>query len=274
MDYANRSLFSVHALFIISVLLVGASVPAAGQTAADAHRPACTEPAHERIAASSLLESSGKSCATVETEPAAVQPQTAPQNPRLFWVLPNYTTVEERQQFTKLSTGAKFKLARKTVTDPVTVSLAAGFALLGQARNSDPSYGQGFRGYDKRFATFYADTAIGTLLTTSAFPTLLRQDPRYFQLGKGSKLHRTLYSASRTFITPSDRGELQFNYSVILGHAVAAAISNAYRPQSQRTLGHTLSVWGTETMLSMLCNVGMEFWPDIRRKFHRQKQPN
>src|ERR1700740_348744 len=128
MEYHNRSLFSVHALFIISVLLVGASVPAAGQTAADAHRPACTEPAHERIAASSLLESSGKSCATVETEPAAVQPQTAPQNPRLFWVLPNYTTVEERQQFTKLSTGAKFKLARKTVTDPVTVSLAAGFA--------------------------------------------------------------------------------------------------------------------------------------------------
>ena len=57
---------------------------------------------------------------------------------------------------------------------------------------------------------------------------------------------------------------------MIAGHAVAAAISNAYRPQSQRTLGHTVTVWGTETMLSMICNVGMEFWPDIRRKIHRQ----
>ena len=270
MDYPNRSLFSARAFFLISVLAVAAAAPVAAQTATNAPRPGCTEPAHGKIATSSLFESSGISCATVKTEPAPVQPQIAPQKRRLFWVLPNYTTVENREQFTQLTTGAKFKLSAKTMTDPVTVILTGGFALLGQARNSDPSYGQGFPGYEKRFGTFYADTAIGTLMTTSVLPTLLRQDPRYFQLGKGSKWHRALYSASRTFVTPSDRGELQFNYSVIAGHAVAAAISNAYRPQSQRTLGHTVTVWGTETMLSMICNVGMEFWPDIRRKIHRQ----
>lgn len=281
MGHSNSSFFSGRALFPISFLIgasfVAASAPAAAQTQQtqnDVHRPDCADAAREKIAASSFLESPGKDCAATKTEPAPAQPQIAPQNRRLFWVLPNYTTVEQRDQFTPLSAGTKFKLSAKTMTDPVTVSFIGAVALLGQARNSDPTYGQGFQGYDKRFATFYADTGIGTLMTTSVFPTMLRQDPRYFQLGKGSKWHRALYAASRIFIAPSDRGELQFNYSEIVGNAVAAGISNSYHPQSQRTLGNTVSVWGTDTMLNMMCNVAKEFWPDIRRKIHKQNASN
>ena len=136
--------------------------------------------------------------------------------------------------------------------------------------NSDPSYGQGLQGYAKRFGTFYADTGIGTLMTTSVFPMLLHQVPRYFQLGKGGARHR-VYSVSQIFVTRSDSGEGQFNYSEIVGNAVAAGISNAYHPPDQRTLGHTASVWGTDVMLNALCNVAKEFWPDIRPTIHRQK---
>ena len=71
------------------------------------------------------------------------------------------------------------------MSDPVAISFICAMALIGQARNSDPSYGQGLQGYAKRFGTFYADTGIGTLMTTSVFPMLLHQDPRYFQVGKG-----------------------------------------------------------------------------------------
>lgn len=117
-------------------------------------------------------------------------------------------------------------------------------------------------------------TAIAGKMTTSVFPTLLRQDPRYFQLGKGSNWHRALYAASRIFVASSDRGELQFNYSEIVGNAVAAGISNTCHPQSQRTLGNTIRVWGMDTMLNMLCNEAKEFWPDIRRKFHKQNPSN
>ena len=95
-------------------------------------------------------------------------------------------------------------------------------ALIGQARNSDPSYGQGLRGYAKRFGTFYANTGIGTLMTNSVLPTLLHQD---------STIH---------------------------------GISG--------TLSHTVSVWGTDVMLNALFNVAKEFWPDIRRKIHKQKK--
>ena len=199
-----------------------------------------------------------------------------PQNDRLFWILPNYLTVENKKMAHSgpLSAKTKFELSAKTMSDPVTISFIGAMALIGQARNSDPSYGQGVQGYAKRFGTFYADTGIGTLMTTSVFPTLLHQDPRYFQLGSGSTWRRAMYSVSQIFVTRSDSGERQFNYSEIVGNAVAAGISNAYHPADQRTLGNTLSVWGTDVMLNALCNVAKEFWPDIRRKIHKQKHSN
>ncbi len=205
---------------------------------------------------------------------APIQEQIGLKNDRLFYVLANYTTVENRDEFEPLSAKTKFKLSAKTMSDPVTVSFIGVIALLGQARNSDPSYGQGLQGYGKRYGTFFADTGIGTLMTTSVFPTLLHQDPRYFQLGTGSTWHRAIYSVSRIFVTRTDSGELQFNYSEIVGNAVAAGISNTYHPQNQRTLGKTLSVWGTSIMLNTACNVAKEFWPDIRRKIREQKHPN
>jgi hypothetical protein len=205
---------------------------------------------------------------------APVQEQIVLKNDRLFYVMANYTTVENQDRFGTLSAKTKFKLSAKTMSDPITVSFIGMMALLGQARNSDPTYGQGLQGYAKRYGTFYADTGIGTLMTTSVFPTLLHQDPRYFQRGTGSTWHRTLYSVSRIFITRADSGEVQFNYSEIVGNAVAAGISNTYHPPNQRTLGNTLSIWGTDMMLNTVCNVAKEFWPDIRRKIHKQKHPN
>lgn len=211
---------------------------------------------------------------SISSESAPVQAQPTLKNDRLFFVLANYTTVENREQFQPLSAKTKFNLTLKTMSDPVTVSFLGVLALMGQARNSDPTYGQGFQGFEKRYATEFADTGVSTLMTTSVFPTLLHQDPRYFQLGTGSKWHRAMYSVSRIFITRADSGALQFNYSEIVGNAVAAGISNAYHPESQRTLGNTLGVWGTNIMLNTVCNVAKEFWPDIRRKIHKEKLPD
>lgn len=202
---------------------------------------------------------------------AAIPSRIAPKNDRLLFGLPNYLTVENRDQFEPLDAKIKFKLSAKTMSDPITISFIGMIALMGQARNSNPSYGQGLSGYAKRYGTFYADTGIGTLMTTSVFPTLLHQDPRYFQLGSGGIWHRAMYSVSRIFVTRADNGDLQFNSSEIVGNAVAAGLSNTYHSPSQRTLGNTLNVWGTDIMLNAVCNVAKEFWPDLRRKLHKPK---
>lgn len=188
--------------------------------------------------------------------------------------MPNYLSVEGRQPAPPLSARMKFKFSEKTMLDPVTLSFLGTIAAIGQASNSNPSYGQELEGYAKRYATLYADTGIGTVMTSSVFPTLLHQDPRYFQLGQGRKMGRLLYSVSRIFVTRSDAGARQFNYSEILGTAVAAGLSNAYHPQSQRTLGNTLNVWSTNLALNSLCNIAKEFWPDVRRHFHHAPSSN
>ena len=202
-----------------------------------------------------------------------VPTEIALKNNRLFYVLANYSTVEKQDQFGTLSAKTKFKLSVKTMSDPITVSFLGVIALMGQANNSQPSYGQGLKGYGKRYATTYTDSAIGTLMTTSVFPTLLHQDPRYFQLGTGTTWHRAKYSLSRIFVTRSDSGKTQFNYSEIVGNAVAAGISNAYHPEYQRTFGNTMTVWGTDILLNTICNLAKEFWPDLRRKIHNHRHP-
>lgn len=241
-----------------------------------------------------LLASSGKvsaQSASVPQQQSSAQSTTTPQNPpaastnsapnensqpiapkdnRLFEVLPNYTTVESEDEFGPLTRGAKFKLATDSAIDPVTFPFIGFVALLGQAQNSEPAYGQGLKGYAKRYGTSYGDAIIGTYMTVGVYPSILRQDPRYFQLGHGTITHRTLYSISRIFWTRTDSGSHQFNYSEIVGNLTAAGISNIYHPEEDRTLTNTLSVWGTDVMWDTVSNVAKEFWPDIHRKIHKQ----
>lgn len=281
MGYLNCSIGLGHAFCLLFVSLIVANTQAGAQSEKESDRAACLEPSCPKIA--TFLNK--PDCAEIPVgngpeagcelassiEPAApVSSQITLKNDRLFFVLANYTTVENQQQFEPISAATKFKLSLKTMSDPVTVSFLGVIALMGQAQNSEPSYGQGLQGYGKRYATTFANTGIGTLMTTSVFPTMLHQDPRYFQLGSGGKLHRLKYAVSRIFVAPADSGQLQFNYSEIVGNAVAAGISNTYLPQNQRTLGNTLNVWGTDILLNTICNVAKEFWPDLRRKIRKQ----
>lgn len=277
-------------LLIFPALFLGAT-PIHAQTPKNPDPPACTQSANAKIGESLLPDSPAGNCvvrnpegsatpaisapsASPVTAPAPVQTQTTLINHPLLGVVANYTTVETQDHIGRLSAATKFKLTAKTMTAPTTVSFIAGIALLGQARNSDPTYGQGFVGYDKRFGTFYADTGIGTLMTSSVFPTLLHQDPRYFQLGSGGFRRRLLHAMSSIVVARSDSGEVQFNYSQLVGNAVAAGISTSYHPQSQRTLGNTLGIWGSDTGVNMLCNIAKEFWPDVRSKLRHQKASN
>ena len=221
-------------------------------------------------AASSSQPQDGARTGSPTSAPAEGSGQNVVNRDRLFGVLPNYATVENQHAFGPLSAKQKFKLSADALFDPYTFAFIGFTALIGQAENSEPSYGQGLKGYAKRYGTSYADAGIATTLTTSVFPTLLRQDPRYFQLGRGSILHRSLYSVSRIFVTRGDSGNRQFNASEILGNLAAAGISNAYHPSDDRSIGNTLSVWGTDIMWDTTGNVAKEFWPDIRRHFRKK----
>jgi len=190
----------------------------------------------------------------------------SPTDDRLFWTLPNYLTVENADHVAPLTTAQKYKLVAQQSFDPVQFPYVGFLALLGQKSNSEPAYGQGAAGYGKRYGTEFADITIANFVTGAVLPSIFRQDPRYFQLGKGSFFRRFYYAASRIVITRADSGHNQLNYSEIAGNAVAAAIANAYHPAQDRTAINSVSVWWTQIGLDAMANEGVEFWPDIRRK--------
>jgi hypothetical protein len=188
---------------------------------------------------------------------------TSPKNERLFGVLPNNLTVGNAAKVPPLTSGGKFKLVSKNAFDPVIFPFVGFIALIGQAQNSDPGYGQGAAGYAKRYGASFGDSTIGTFMTGAIFPSVFKQDPRYYRLGHGGFGRRAGYSVTRIVITRSDSGQRQLNSSEILGNFVAAGISNVYHPASDRSFQNTLKGWGTDTGWDLVAGLGQEFWPDI-----------
>jgi hypothetical protein len=111
-------------------------------------------------------------------------------------------------------------------------------------------------------------------MTSAVLPSLLHQDPRFYQSSNGRFLHRLGYAVSRIVITRSDSGSAQFNYSEIFGSAIAAGISTyAYHPQADRTLSNTVGVWSSQVGYDTISTVIKEFWPDIRRRLRHKPTP-
>ena len=101
------------------------------------------------------------------------------------------------------------------------------------------------------------------------FPTLLKQDPRYFPRRTGGMFGRAWYAATRVLITRNDSGNAAFNYSEVMGVAFAKAVSNSYYPDRQRGGWETANrIIGT-FQSDATSNLVREFWPDIRRLAHR-----
>jgi hypothetical protein len=189
--------------------------------------------------------------------------------PHILGVLPNYSTVAPGQLAAPITTKLSFKLAAVESFDPSVAPLVGLMAAVAQLEGRAPSWGSGFGAYGKRSATSFADYAVGNLMTTAVMPTLFRQDPRYFALGKGNVLHRAGYALSRTLITRTRSGQRHINQSEILGNIAAAEISNVYHPAEDRTLSATMSRWETQILWDSLTNELKEFWPDIRRRLHK-----
>jgi hypothetical protein len=188
-------------------------------------------------------------------------------------VLPNYRTANSTAVYMPITVQQKFTIGFKDSFDYPLLGLAAVIAAWGQADNSHPEFGQGWAGYGRRVGTAYADQAIGNMMTESIFPSLLREDPRYFRRGYGSVWSRTFYAATRVFVTKTDAGGTRFNFSELLGNATGTAISNLYYPDDH-SVGDNVQKLGSQIGIDAVSQVLKEFWPDIKHKLFHGPNPN
>lgn len=153
----------------------------------------------------------------------------------------------------------KFQLSIRSIIDPVSFLSVAGIAGAEQYENVFPTYGGGIEGYGKRYGAALANHVSGTLLGRAVYPSIFHQDPRYFYKGNGSIESRALYAISAAVIAKGDNGRWEPNYSRVLGHFSAAAVSNLYYPSSDR--GASLVV------LNGLAGIGGDAVANLIREF-------
>jgi hypothetical protein len=165
----------------------------------------------------------------------------------------------------RLTVGDKFQLFVHHTYSPYTFAAASVSAGISQARGADPGFGNGWRGFSKRYGAALADSESGAFFTKFLIPVLAHQDPRYKRNGREPVGTRLLDALSQIVETEDDDGEPQFNYSQVLGTAVSSSISNIYYPVGSRgfrkTANRTVSRLATEAGM----NVVREFLPDIKR---------
>jgi len=210
--------------------------------------------------------------ASAQQEPASPDPSPAQADgprksgdDRLLWVMPNVLTVRPSDAPPPLSARQKFGAVATSTFDLFEYPWYAATATVSQVNHSEPGFGQGASGYVKRYGANFTDGTIENFMVGAVLPSILHQDPRYYEKASGGVARRALYAVSRMAVTRTDKGKQSFNYSELIGSGIAAALANTYHPVGDRTVRNTLSVWRTLVGYDALTALLKEFWPDIRR---------
>jgi hypothetical protein len=244
--------------------------------------PAANPPGQDQSGDQAAAKSSQGQNSPVPEEPKkkedAKKEDAKKKDDRMFYVMPNYLTVDGQSEVKPVSWKEKFSMAAKGSFDPYEFTIVGIVAGIHQAADDDPGFGQGMKGYAKRYGAAFADQVDGNIMVGGVFPTILKVDPRYYRLGRGSFAHRFGYAIDRIFIARKDSGSHTFNISEFAGNAAAIGISNVYYPAADRNFSGNLNDWGTQMGLDALGNELKEFWPDVhaylqkRQARHLQKQ--
>jgi len=167
-----------------------------------------------------------------------------------------------------LKTKDKFMLFVRNSVDPLTFLNAGYSAAIDQAQDSQPSYGQGFAGYSKRFGAGMAGQSSSFFFKQFLYPTVFGEDPRYYWLGYGPARTRFFHAVSHVVLGHTENGGRMFNFSEWLGTASATVLSNTYMPDNQRGVAPNAQRIGISIATDAGYDVLREFWPEIARTFH------
>ena len=95
--------------------------------------------------------------------------------------------------------------------------------------------------------------------------SLFQKDTLYRRLGAGHTfLRRFGHAAASGLVVRKFSGDRTINWSNMTGSALGAAVSNAYYPTADPSLGITAGNFAQKVIGAGLGNLAPEFWPDFR----------
>jgi hypothetical protein len=213
----------------------------------------------------------GASSSTQNSPSPAAASDEGKQTKRILGIVPNFRAVSANVKLPPDTPRDKFKTAIEDSFDYSAVIFAAGQAGVAQAQNSYPEFHQGAAGFGRYFWHTFADQTDENLWVEGILPVVLHQDNRYYTLGHGGLVKRTVYSFTRTLITRNDAGNKEPNYSEILGAGTSSSISALYYPSVYQTWTKIGQRWLTNVIIDGVTFSVKEFWPDVNNAIFHQK---
>lgn len=193
------------------------------------------------------------------------------QTSRILGIIPNFRAVSTTEHLPPQTVRVKFVTATQDSLDYSALFIPTVLAGVNLARKATPEFGTGASGFGQYWWHGALDQTSENYMVEFVVPVLAHQDTRYYTLGHGGFFKRTGYALSRAAVTRTDAGNETFNVSEVGGAAMSAALSNAYYPARERTVGNTMSQWGLDVGIDAGTFWFKEFWPDINKKLFRGK---
>jgi hypothetical protein len=164
----------------------------------------------------------------------------------------------------------RIKIYEVSFTNPESLIGPALGAGIGQMRNTPPEWGQGAAGFAPRLGSAYGRSIIARTIAFGV-AAVDREDPRFEPSNDTGFLRRTRHAIVGVFVSRTESGGTMPAFSRFAGVYGAAFIANAWEPKSQDNVSHALERGTTALLSSVGWHILREFWPDIRNKFHRNR---
>jgi hypothetical protein len=177
-----------------------------------------------------------------------------------------------QDQFKPLTARERLSLYAKDLLSPFHFFLAGVSAGITQLQDSPKAWGLGAQGYALRFANYYGEATISSILQMSG-EDLLHEDNLYYGSGEHGVWKRMKYAIASSVLARSNDGTQHFSVSQVGSTAAAAFISRIWQPRSNDSAGDGAVNFGINMASNAGVNVVREFLPGVTHHiFHHDRQ--
>jgi hypothetical protein len=165
----------------------------------------------------------------------------------------------------QLTTGQTITLALENSVSPF--AMAGWFSAAGWSHlvDSAPNYGSDSGAFGQRLGAAAIRGVSENIFSNAVMAPILHEDIRYYRLGRHSGhtfVQRSVYAATRVFITRKTDGDSSINYSLLTGNLEGVALTPLYYPERNRTVGTVFSAYAGSLGGAALGFLVNEFLPD------------
>lgn len=164
---------------------------------------------------------------------------------RALLLFPGYDVVQQTENpIASLRPAQKLELAYRSTFDVSLLIRSSIVTIYDKSLSVGPDYGRGAGGIAQIFG-YNCTSLASTFFFTDAFvPIVFHQDPRYFRKGSGPAKARIWWALRSEFVAFGDNGRPMPNYGNLVGFGLSTALSNAYLPARNVSVGKTFEGYG------------------------------